>query len=440
MARLLVLGYELPLLAQGAIEARSYRTWQFVEAALHAGHEVCLIVSHTHDETNVQHTLDNRLGYHRLNMRKRDWVQRLNTIHDAFQPNGILGVMFNSCLRATRIRTTRPVWMDIYGDRLAETQLAEHAVGHNRGHANIMHYTRIVLRSGDVYSTCGTPQKYALVGQLAMENRLNRDNTGYELVYPVLPGASQSKVQVPAEALAVRGKLVPHDAFIVLWAGGYNVWIDPNTLFMALDEAMHAHPNLYFVSVGASTITEADNPYERFCAHIAESAHRDRYVLLGRQPASAIPAYYQAADVGITLDAFHYETLLGTRTRLIEMMGYGLPVITTIGCELSEIIRDHELGLTFPVGDAATFRDHILQMARDANLRQQMADRAREYATTHLSFSETTRAFLDWANAPYHAPDRVRQHGQLTLQNIEYFLRHVVRVALWHGLALESGE
>ena len=45
MSRVLVLGYELPALAEGAVEARSYRTWQFVEPLVADGHHVCLIIS-----------------------------------------------------------------------------------------------------------------------------------------------------------------------------------------------------------------------------------------------------------------------------------------------------------------------------------------------------------------------------------------------------------
>jgi glycosyltransferase involved in cell wall biosynthesis len=70
---------------------------------------------------------------------------------------------------------------------------------------------------------------------------------------------------------------------------------------------------------------------------------------------------------------FHYETQLGTRTRLVEMMHYGLPVITTLGCELSYIVEQQGLGLTFPIGDARTFEMHILTLASERLLQQKLA-------------------------------------------------------------------
>jgi hypothetical protein len=43
-------------------------------------------------------------------------------------------------------------------------------------------YLNLILRRADKYSTCSTPQKFALVGQLSMASRLNRHTMGYEFV------------------------------------------------------------------------------------------------------------------------------------------------------------------------------------------------------------------------------------------------------------------
>jgi glycosyltransferase involved in cell wall biosynthesis len=439
MSRIMVLGYELPALAEGAVEARNYRTWQFVEPLLSDGHQVCLVVSHQTDRFNVAHSLNPRLSYHRLAMRRWGWPGRLSHLCNQFKPDGILAVMFYNCLRVTRLATDRPIWMDIYGDKLAETQIAEYTQQSNRGRRNLFRYLQIVLRQGDVYSTCGTPQKYALVGQLGMVSRLNRRNLGYEFVHSVLPGAPACPKNAHGGP-TLRGDLVPTDAFVVLWCGGYNVWTDVDTLFQALDEAMNHDPHIVFVSVGGGVKLAQNNAYGRFLSMIETSVHRHRFHMLGWRPVQEIPAYYCCADVGINLDALHYETLLGTRTRLVEMMGYGLPVITSLGCELSTIIRDQRLGLTFPIGDAAAFCDRILKLARDPGQRQTLAERAHSFATQQLSFVETTRPFREWAHQPYHAPDRANTGGHLDLREIGYYLRSIARGVLWRLWALERAD
>lgn len=433
------MGYELPALASGSVEARSYRTWQFVEALLENQHEVCLVVSHKQDESNVSHSLSSRLTYHRLNMRQRGWLSRLQHIHDGFKPDGINTIMFNSCLRATRLKTTAPLWMDIYGDKLAETQIAEYSAQSGRGHRNVMRYMRDVLLGGDVFSTCGTPQKHALVGQLSMVSRLNQHTFGYEFVYPVLPGA-KLRSREWKEGPTLKGGMVPQDAFIVLWCGGYNVWTDAQVLFDAVNGAMEHNPRVVYVSVGAAAGGGENNSYDRFLKLIETSKYRERYHMQGWQPASQVAAYYAQADVGISLDAFHYEVLLGTRTRISEMLSYGLPVITTLGCELSEIVEKEGLGLTFPIGDASRFRDQILALAADESKRQLIAKQAQEYVAHTLSIAETTRHFLNWAGKPYHAPDRKNSSNTVEPNAVEHYMRSVARGLLWNLWALERGD
>ena len=112
------------------------------------------------------------------------------------------------------------------------------------------------------------------------------------------------------------------------------------TLFQGLEAAMQSDPRLHYVSVGANTYNAPDNVYDRFVAMAAASPHRDRYHMLGWRPWSEMATYYRESNVGINIDALHYETIFGTRTRLVEMIASGLPVVTSLGAELSYLLRD----------------------------------------------------------------------------------------------------
>ena len=439
MSRILVMGYELPRLAENAVEARSYRTWQFVQPLIEDEHEVCLIVSHADHQFNVAHDLGKSLLYQRLCFHKTDWLARANALCEDFKPDGTLAVMFNSGLRATRLKRRRPLWIDLYGDRLIENQLALYMRGNDRGLKTTFQYQNIVLQGGDAYSACSTPQKFALVGQLSMAGRLNRQTLGYDFSHVVLPGAP-SKQEDGGEGLKLRGERFSNDAFVVLWCGGYNVWTDVDTLFQAVSQAMDRDARIVYVSAGAGVKLAQNNSYERLLEMIAASPHRDRFHMLGWQPNKVLPKLYRQADVGINLDAFHYETLLGTRTRLVEMMHYGLPVITTLGCELSYIVENQGLGLTFPIGDAGTFRDHILTLASNRSRQKTLSEQVLRYTSQELSFKKTTRPMREWAYKPYFAPDRVNNKRRFDIRDAEFFLRSMVRGILWKVWALERGE
>ena len=439
MSRILILGYELPALADGALEARSYRTWQFVEPLLAGGHHVCLIASYQENQLDVPQRLHPLLTYHRVNLMEFNWLKYVNAISDRFQPDGILCIMLNNGLRGTRLATKKPLWIDLYGDRVSEGQVSSHTRKSNRGVKILYEYLDIILRNADAYSTCSTPQKFEVVGQLGMVERLNRETIGYDFVHAVLPGAP-SKPREVRDPIKLRGDKLPEDAFIVLWCGGYNVWTDVQTLFWGLNDAMERDSRVHYVSAGAGVQMENNNSYERLLDMVNRSPNRHRFHMLGWQPSGVIPGLYQQADVGVNLDASHYETMLGTRTRLVEMMHHGLPVITTLGCELSYIIKNQELGLTFRIGDAKMFSNQIRALAKDDSMQKRFAQRAWDYTRRELSFENTTQSFLEWAKKPAFAPDRGTRKSGFNLRDLEHNLRAIMRSILWKVWALERGE
>lgn len=95
------------------------------------------------------------------------------------------------------------------------------------------------------------------------------------------------------------------------------------------------------MSVGANTYNAPDNVYDRFVAMAASSPYAGRYHMLGWRPWSEMATYYRESNVGINIDALHYETILGNvYAGLVEMIASGLPVVTSLGAELSYLLRD----------------------------------------------------------------------------------------------------
>jgi len=236
--------------------------------------------------------------------------------------------------------------------------------------------------------------------------------------------------QSPDRAWLAQFGLSQND-FVVLWCGGYNTWTDIGTLFTGLEQAMAADERIHYLSVGASTYHGPDNVYERFLSLIASSPYRDRFHMLGWRPWSEMGAFYLSSDVGLNIDALHYETIYGTRTRLVEMIAAGLPVITSLGAELSYLLQEAGAALTFVVGDAAGLRQQILTLALDDDCRRQVAARAGHYATHDLSFYQTTAPLRAWVNQPSPAPDRRPQSWADVGQEWEHQARARLRWRLW---------
>lgn len=445
MSRVLLIGYNPPQLVQDRkIEAAHYRTWQFLQPLLADGHKVCLCGGSADEPPSNGRVPDgwrDLLTYHPIPYGRRGWVQKLQEAHDAFGPDCIVAVNFSHCLYSTKLNSSQPIWMDIYGEVMTILQAALYRSQSNRGLPTTLAFLRQVLQRGDVFSGCGLPQRHALVGELAMAGRLNRHTFGYEFVHAILPGAPPSmngqlqRANDGAEAMLDQYGLKDDD-FLVLWCGGYNAWTDVNTLFAGLEYAMARDSRVHYLSAGANTYDATDNVYDQLLEMIARSLYRQRFHMLGWQPWTEIPKCYAASDVGLNIDAYHYETVYGTRTRLVEMMAAELPVITSLGSELSYQLQQEGAGLTFDIGDAHQLGQHILDLAHDLSLQEKLKERASSFAQDSLSFAATTAALREWVCAPSRAPDHVESVSRL--QRLEYQARALLRQGLWRLLGLEK--
>jgi glycosyltransferase involved in cell wall biosynthesis len=442
MSKILLVGYNPPqFLPNCKVEAAHYRSWQFLQSLLDDGHTVCLCADVLPVPPAIPEAWRPQLLYQPIPYGRFGWTKALQKVHDIFAPDCVVAVNFSHCLYATKLGIDKPVWMDIYGDILTIIQAGCYRSQSDRGMATSIAFLQCVLQTGDVYSVCGQAQKHALIGELAMSGRLNRHTFDYEFVHMILPGAaSQPELRVMnGSKRALLSPLgVAEDDFVALWCGGYNTWTDVDTLFTALEAAMSQEPRLHYVSVGDRTYLGADDVYGRFLQNIDQSDYRHRFHMLGWRPWSEIATFYAESDVGVNIDALHYETIYGTRTRLLEMMVAGLPVITSLGSELSYLLRERGVALTFPIGEWRQLTDHLLTLVRQPDQRRQLARAARLTAGTELSFHNTTAALRDWVAAPEAAPDKRMTDPREKLKQLEYRSRAWLRQIIWRVAAYDK--
>jgi glycosyltransferase involved in cell wall biosynthesis len=447
MARILLIGYNPPqLLKDVKIEAAHYRTWQFLQPLLKDGHSVCLCAGARGESVPTTALPDewrNQVTYCPIALGQRGWLNQLQAAHDSFAPDCIVVVNFFQCLYATRLKTHKPIWMDLYGDIFTLVQTANFRTKTDRGLQTIAHYIKDILIAGDAFSGCSTLQKHALVGQLGLSGRLNRHTFGFDLAHVILPGAPPIPTHMPQRSpgrdfLSQFG-ISPSD-FVVLWCGGYNTWTDVDTLFRGLQMAMAESPKIHYVSVGASTYAGPDTMYDQFCTRVQQLPQTDakRFHLLGWRPWAEVGQFYLESDVGINIDALHYETLYGTRTRLVEMIAGGLPVVTTLGSELSDLLYAHQAALTFAVGDWHGLGQQLMLLANDAQRRDDMARAGYAYAAGDLSFATTTQPLRQWVQDPKTAPDKLPENRITLRRKTEYFARTTLRQLLWRVTGADS--
>ncbi len=461
MSRVLVAGVcPLPFESTFQSYGPGIRTWQFAWSLARAGHEVRLLAMKTpgaYEEALPSSAVRGGVAIERVSdVAFLDPTTLRGAIRES-RPEALVGASLYGSAAVARTGTRLPFWADQFGHVMAEAQAKAAIEGRNWPVAHAWDLLGPVLRSADRLSVVSERQRYAAIGELGAVGRLTAETCGYEFT-AVIPCALVPPEEAPprpsvAQGRLVRGVLVPEDAFVVLWSGSLNVWTDMDTIAHGLETAMGRESRIHFVATGGAVPGLDVATWKRFEALVEGSPHRERFHLEGWVQAGRVVAYVDEADLGILADRPIYEGLLGSKNRIVQWMGAGLPVLYNRMGELGELLEARRLGLTFPPGDASAFAERLLWAARHTAEVREIAARARAFALDELSFEATTRDLVDWAREPRFAPDVAsrasvgspwshstwRQRAAALLRRLPLLRRSERLVALWRRIHSARG-
>jgi glycosyltransferase involved in cell wall biosynthesis len=186
---------------------------------------------------------------------------------------------------------------------------------------------------------------------------------------------------------------------LLLWGGGVYDWFDPVTVVRAVERVPHAH--LVFMSAAhpspwlppSRALAEArDAAGDRVRFHESWVEYEDR------------AAWLLDADVGVSAHLEHVEARFAFRTRVLDYLWAGLPVLCTEGDSLAEEISAEGIGTALAPGDVDGWAAAIERMA-DPATRAACGGRAMELAE-RLSWGRAAEPLLRWCADPRPAADR----------------------------------
>ena len=415
MSRLFVIGTG-PLIQPGVtnFSGQCLRTNHFVEPLLEAGHTVHLFAHPISDRAWVdsngkpdvicEAVRFKEFNYNLLHCNGDEWlIPYLQRACDKFNPDAILGINPFPSYLACKIRSRVPVWCDLNGYAMAEGQTRAYVYDSDECLSHFLKHEKATVRRADRISTVSTPQKYALLGELAMVGRLNKYNFSENLV-TVIPNAVNPHYLDPGE------RHTGDDGFFrVLWSGGYNTWTDVEMLYNGLCGAMETHPELRFVSTGGILEGHDEKTYLRFQELVRNSPLRERFDLRGWVPFAVADELLMQCDLGINIDAKNYETVFGARNRITTMMACGMPVLTTVGTEITQQIQQENLGLFIDPGDVSGLTEALQYAAGHREELRTLGMLSRKYALANFLPDITLAPLLKWADSPDCAMDNLRR-------------------------------
>jgi glycosyltransferase involved in cell wall biosynthesis len=310
------------------------------------------------------------------------------------------------CATAALFAASRgiPFWADIFGDPVAEIQSRAQLLPEEKD-ANATQYHHVwklmlpVLLQGDQFSALSNRQRFALIGQLGITGRLNHLTSGTDFVHAIPYGLFPDDPP----------PLMPHsqrDMFVLMWCGSFNTWMDVDSLVEGLVAAIKANSRLRLLVVGGKIPGYNEIAYERFQEGVRTAGVRDAVRMMDWQPLAETLKLYAFCDAGLNIDRYTYEAVLGSRTRIVNFLAAGKPVISTTVTELTEELAGHGFVVPFDVSDSTGLARAIEDAVIRRDELRQLGQRGAEYVRQRFDAVVVGQSLADWVRNPAFSPDK----------------------------------
>ena len=114
--------------------------------------------------------------------------------------------------------------------------------------------------------------------------------------------------------------------------------------------------------------------------------------------------YLLEADLGISAHSQHAEARLSFRTRLLDCIWAGLPMVCSSGDVLGDLVEKESLGRTVAPGDSRGMTVAILNLLDDEGAYQEARKHIGQVAKK-MSWEHAVKPLLSFCSAPYYATD-----------------------------------
>jgi GT2 family glycosyltransferase/glycosyltransferase involved in cell wall biosynthesis len=196
---------------------------------------------------------------------------------------------------------------------------------------------------------------------------------------------------------------------VLLWGGSLLDWQDPLTLVRAVAAVASRRPDVRLFFMG----TRHPNPLVAPMRLVGEARALaralgvlDTHVFFHDWvPYRDRARFLRDADIGVSTHQPHLETHLSFRTRMLDYVWAGLPIVCTEGDHFAGLVRARGLGLTVPPEDPAALAAAIERLLDDDGLREQCRA-ALAVLAEELRWSRVVEPLRRFCAAPSFAADR----------------------------------
>lgn len=274
------------------------------------------------------------------------------------------------------------------------------------------------LERADFFICASEKQRDFYLGQLAALGRLTidryRDDPDLRGLIDVVPfGLSeQAPVHRRDVVKGVRAG-IPRDAKLLLWSGGLYNWFDPHTLIRAVALLRERRPEVHLFFQGTKhphpgvpemEIVRTSRDLAHSLGVLDAGVHfNDSWVEFSERE-----NYLTEADAGVSTHRVHVETAFSFRTRILDYLWAGLPMVVTKGDHFAELIEQEGLGIVVDDGDVEQLADALERVLYDAEFASAARERIRTVSARY-EWGTVLEPLLRYVERADHAPSGEQQ-------------------------------
>lgn len=268
------------------------------------------------------------------------------------------------------------------------------------------------LVRADLVLCASSRQRSFYLGQLAALGRISpttyENDLELENLIAIAPFGLEGEPPV-ATRPGVRGVVpgIDGDARILIWGGGVYSWFDPLLLIRAVHALAKRRPRTALVFLGTrhpgqepmGTVKEAIDLADELGVLGSAVVFNDDWVPYGERGSFLIEA-----DAGVSTHHAHVETEFSFRTRILDYLWAGLPMVVTEGDTFADLVREERLGIAVPAGDLDALTNALETVLYDDAFAAAARERVDVVRQRYL-WETTLEPLRRIARSPRHAPD-----------------------------------
>jgi glycosyltransferase involved in cell wall biosynthesis len=262
------------------------------------------------------------------------------------------------------------------------------------------------LSRADVVLCSAEEQRLYYLGFLTALGRVNPERLAAD------PDLSRLLLEVP---FGVPEELPPHEPFLparrggerrILFGGLYD-WYDPFTLLAALERLDDVPWELYVVRN-----PNADETPQALLARVEARCRARGWWGERVRPLDWVPAarrfdLLRDVDVLCSPHTPALETRLSLRTRFLDALAAGCPVVVTEGGTVARLVREHDAGWLVPPGDATALLAALRAALGDGGERDRRRAAGRRLAAG-FAWERVLAPLVAFCREPWRDPTRDR--------------------------------